>query len=97
MFNNVVLWSVADDLRSLALELESFSINETVTVPSGVSPIGYPSRGTIVKAKPSQTRYKPTSMWVSNGDGTYTHITGKKFLQAKHDRLEGFVDTFFTA
>ena len=91
--NNVVLWSVADDLRSLALELESLSIN--TPEENLVSP--YPARGTIVKAKPSQTRYKPTSMWVSNGDGTYTHITGKKFLQAKHDRLEGFVDTFFTA
>jgi hypothetical protein len=93
MSNNVVLWSVADDLRSLALELESFSINETAE--SLASP--YPSRGTIVKAKPSQARYKPTSMWVSNGDGTYTHITGKKFLQAKHSRLDGFVDTFFIA
>lgn len=91
--NNVVLWSVADDLRSLALELESLSVNNSVE--KILSP--YPTRGTIVKAKPSQTRYKPTSMWVSNGDGTYTHITGKKFLQAKHDRLEGFVDTFFTA
>ena len=91
--SNVVLWSVADDLRSLAVELENLSITETAD--SLLSP--YPKRGTVVKAKASQARYKPTSMWVSNGDGTYTHITGKKFLQAKHDRLEGFVDTVFTA
>jgi len=72
--SNVVLWSVADDLRSLATELESLSVN---TEPENLfSP--YPARGTIVKAKASQARYKPTSMWVSNGDGTYTHITGKE-------------------
>lgn len=95
MSNNVVLWSVADDLRGIATELESLTIytNDTVTDVSSM----YPKRGTIVKAKASQTRYKPTSMWVSNGDGTYTHITGKKFLQAKHERLDGFVDPVFIA
>lgn len=95
MSNNVVLWSVADDLRGIATELESLTLytNDTVTDVSSM----YPKRGTIVKAKASQTRYKPTSMWVSNGDGTYTHITGKKFLQAKHERLDGFVDPVFIA
>jgi hypothetical protein len=93
MTNNVILWSVADDLRSLATELEGLSIYDMAELTE--SP--YPKRGTIVKAKASQARYKPTSMWVSNGDGTYTHITGKKFLQAKHDRLDGFVDTVFSA
>jgi hypothetical protein len=94
MSNNVVLWSVADDLRGIATELESLTLytDDVTDVPSM-----YPKRGTIVKAKPSQTRFKQGSMWVSNGDGTYTHITGKKFLQAKHDRLDGFVDTYFTA
>ena len=94
MSNNVVLWSVADDLRGIATELESLTLNaDDVQTTASV----YPKRGTIVKAKASQTRYKPTSMWVSNGDGTYTHITGKKFLQAKHDRLDGFVDPVFIA
>lgn len=94
MSNNVVLWSVADDLRGIATELETLTL---VTEDVSESVSFYPKRGTIVKAKPSQARYKPTSMWVSNGDGTYTHITGKKFLQAKHDRLAGFVDTLFSA
>lgn len=95
MSNNVVLWSVADDLRGIATELESLTLysDDAVTDVSST----YPKRGTIVKAAPSQARYKPTSMWVSNGDGTYTHITGKKFLQARHERLVGFVDTIFTA
>lgn len=89
MSNNVVLWSVADDLRSLALEIENLNLNEVVSASL--------KRGTIVKAKSSQARFKPTSMWVYNGDGTYTHITGKKFLQASADRLDGFVDTVFQA
>jgi len=92
MSNNVVLWSVADDLRSLATELESVTLLDYEDVVSE-----YPKRGSIFKAKSSQARFKPTSMWVSNGDGTYTHITGKKMLQAKHDRLNGFVDPVFIA
>lgn len=94
MSNNVVLWSVADDLRGIATELESLTLY-TDDVASDTSI--YPKRGTIVKAKASQTRFKPTSMWVSNGDGTYSHITGKKMLQASHDRLDGFVEPIFTA
>ena len=89
MSNNVVLWSVADDLRSLALEIEILNLNEVVSDSL--------KRGTIVKANSSHARFKPTSMWVYNGDGTYTHITGKKFLQASADRLDGFVDTVFQA
>jgi hypothetical protein len=92
MSNNVVLWSVADDLRSLAVELENLSLispDETLSE--------FPTRGTIVRAKSSQARFKPTSMWVSNGDGTYTHITGKKLLTATHSRLDGFVDTIYQA
>lgn len=92
MSNNVVLWSVADDLRGIATELETLTlVNEDA--PSSL----YPKRGTIVKAKASQARFKPASMWVSNGDGTYTHITGKRMLQAKHERLDGFVDPVFIA
>lgn len=90
--SNVILWSVADDLRSLAVELENLSLispDETLSE--------FPKRGTIVRAKSSQTRFKPTSMWVSNGDGTYTHITGKKLLTTSHSRLDGFVDTIYQA
>jgi hypothetical protein len=54
-------------------------------------------RGTIVKAKEVQNRFKPKSMWVSLGDGTYKHITGSKGLVTKHSRLDGFVDVVFTA
>ena len=38
----------------------------------------YPKRGTIVKAKTIQNRFKPKSMWVSLGDGTYKHLTGAR-------------------
>ena len=51
--------------------------------------------GTIVKAKPNQERFKPKSLWVSLGDGTYKHLTGKKGLIAKHERLDGYVDVIF--
>jgi hypothetical protein len=91
MSDNVVLWSIADDLRGLAVEIENFS---TVIQSDNAQ---FPKRGTIVRARSSQARFKPTSMWVSNGDGSYTHITGKKFLTTNHNRLDGFVDTIYTA
>lgn len=55
----------------------------------------YPKRGTIVKAKAIQNRFKPKSMWVSLGDGTYKHLTGSKGLVTTHSRLDGYVDTVF--
>ena len=55
-----------------------------------------PPRGTIVKADADQDRFKPDSLWVSNGDGTYLHLTGSKGLTAKHNRLAGFTHTIFT-
>lgn len=57
----------------------------------------YPTRGTIVKAKVEQTRFKPKSMWVSLGDGRYQHLTGKKGLVTTHDRLDGYTDVVFQA
>jgi hypothetical protein len=72
------------DLSAVAQELDS-----------GESEF-YP-RGTILKASPDQLRFKPKSMWVSQGDGTYKHITGKKGLVTTHDRLEGYTDVIFSA
>lgn len=79
--------NLAEEIRIIADELEAQA--------SGSSE--YPQRGTIVKAKPEQNRFKPKSMWVSLGDGTYKHLTGTKGLVATHERLNGFVDTIFQA
>lgn len=57
----------------------------------------YYVRGTIVKAKPDQTRFKLKSMWVSLGDGTYKHLTGKKGLITTHERLADYTDVVFQA
>jgi len=47
-------------------------------------------RGTILQADGIfSDRFKPDSMWVSNGDGTYLHLTGESGLTAKHSRLSG--------
>lgn len=56
----------------------------------------YP-RGTILKALPEQGRFKPKSMWVSLGDGTYRHLNGKKGLVTTHDRLDGYTSVIFSA
>ena len=74
--------SLADELRSLAVEVEEevFSYD----------------RGTIVKALPNQTRFKPKSMWVSLGDGKYRHLNGKKGLVTTHDRLCGYTEAIFS-
>jgi hypothetical protein len=55
------------------------------------------AKGTIVKAKSDQARFKPSSLWVSLGNGKYKHLTGKKGLITKHDRLDGFVDVVYQA
>jgi hypothetical protein len=84
------LWDIADSLRSLALELD------IVTTTDNLDNDYYP-RGTIVKAKPSQTRFKPKSMWVSLGCGNYRHLNGKKGLITTHERLKDYVDVVFEA
>ena len=84
------LWDIADSLRSLALELD------IVTTTDNLDNDYYP-RGTIVKAKPSQTRFKPKSMWVSLGCGNYRHLNGKKGLITTHERLRDYVDVVFEA
>ena len=72
------------DLSAVAQELE---VGESEFYP----------RGTILKATPDQFRFKPKSMWVSQGDGTYKHITGKKGLVTTHDRLDGYTEVIFSA
>ena len=89
--SNVVLWSVADDLRSLALIIENYSRLENEPTNE------YPKRGTVVRAIAEQDRFKSGSMWVSNGDGSYTHLTGRKQLTASHSRLEGYTEVIFQA
>ena len=75
--------SIADELRSLVTEVEQTE--------------NYYPRGTILKALPTQARFKPKSMWVSLGDGTYRHLNGKKGLVTTHDRLDGYTSVIFSA
>ena len=84
MTNETLIVGLADELRDIASLLEN-----AIEIDSS-----FP-RGTIVKALPNQTRFKPKSMWVSLGDGTYKHLTGKKGLITTHERLDGFVDVIF--
>lgn len=79
--------NLVEELRIIADELEA-----TIATPDNGLPYG-----TIVKAKSDQARFKPTSLWVSLGNGTYKHLTGKKGLTTKHERLDGFVDVVFSA
>jgi hypothetical protein len=86
MTNDTLIVGLADELRDIASLLETAVID----TQDSILPLG-----TIVKALPNQTRFKPKSLWVSLGDGTYKHLTGKKGLIAKHERLDGYVDVVF--
>jgi hypothetical protein len=88
MSNTDTILGLAEELRVIADEIAYNTYAESTD---------FPKRGTIVKAKEVQNRFKPQSMWVSLGDGTYKHITGSKGLVTKHSRLDGFVDVVFTA
>ena len=79
------LLNLVEEIRVIADELES-----NIAAPSDFVP-----KGTIVKAKEVQNRFKPKSMWVSLGDGTYKHLNGKKGLVATDYRLSGYVDVIF--
>lgn len=79
-----------DSLGSIADEIDS--IVEELKQAEQPHP-----RGTILKATPLQTRFKPKSMWVSLGDGTYKHLNGKKGLVTTHDRLNGYTSVIFQA
>lgn len=86
MSTTQLILHLADELRIIADEISYNVVDESSD---------YPKRGTIVKALPSQTRFKPKSMWVSLGNGTYKHLTGSKGLVTTHDRLDGFVEVVF--
>lgn len=90
MTSNDITTSVAENLRALALVLDL----ATATGYSDDEP-EYLPYGTILKAIPDQTRFKPKSMWVSLGDGTYKHLNGKKGLVTTHDRLDGYTYVLF--
>ena len=77
--------AIADELRSIVVELDV------------AQPESYYPRGTILKALPTQVRFKPKSMWVSLGDGKYEHLNGKKGLVTTHDRLDGYTSVIFSA
>jgi hypothetical protein len=83
----------SDYLTSIAYSLQDI-VDELSSLPDD-NAYNYYVRGTIVKAQQEQSRFKPRSMWVSLGDGTYKHITGKRGLIAKHERLDGYVDVVF--
>ena len=85
MSNDTIL-NLAEELRIIADEI-SYNAVDTSS--------DYPKRGTIVKALASQTRFKPKSMWVSLGNGTYKHLTGSKGLVTTHDRLDGYTEVVF--
>ena len=88
MFNDTIL-NLAEELRIIADEISYNAVTDTSS--------DYPKRGTIVKALPSQTRFKPKSVWVSLGNGTYKHITGSKGLVTTHERLDGYTEVVFEA
>ena len=87
MTNSTIL-NLADELRVIADEI-SYNAYDVSS--------DFHARGTIVKALPTQTRFKPKSVWVSLGNGTYKHITGSKGLITTHERLDGYTEVVFEA
>lgn len=88
MSTTQTILGLADELRIIADEISYNAFD---------SSSDYPERGTIVKALASQTRFKPKSMWVSLGNGTYQHLTGSKRLVTTHERLDGYTEVVFEA
>ena len=88
MSTTQTILGLADELRIIADEISYNAFD---------SSSDYPKRGTIVKALASQTRFKPKSMWVSLGNGTYKHLTGSKGLVTTHERLDGYTEVVFEA
>jgi hypothetical protein len=86
---------VENYLASISLTLADLS-DELATIQFDLEDAnGYEPRGTILKALPTQSRFKPKSMWVSLGNGKYQHLTGEKGLIAKHSRLDGYTTVLF--
>jgi len=88
MSTTQTILGLAEELRIIADEISYNAFD---------SSSDFPKRGTIVKALPSQTRFKPKSMWVSLGNGTYKHLTGSKGLTTTHERLDGYTEVIFEA
>jgi hypothetical protein len=78
---SLTLADLSDELATIQFDLEDAN--------------GYEPRGTVLKALPNQTRFKPKSAWVSLGNGKYQHLTGEKGLIAKHSRLDGYTSVVF--
>ena len=78
---SLTLADLSDELATIQFDLEDAN--------------GYEPRGTVLKALPNQTRFKPKSVWVSLGNGKYQHLTGEKGLIAKHSRLDGYTSVVF--
>jgi len=78
---SLALADLSDELATIQFDLEDAN--------------GYEPRGTVLKALPNQTRFKPKSVWVSLGNGKYQHLTGEKGLIAKHSRLDGYTSVVF--
>jgi hypothetical protein len=86
---------IEDYLTSISLTLADLS-DELATIQFDLEDAnGYEARGTILKALPTQSRFKPKSMWVSLGNGKYQHLTGTKGLIAKGSRLDGYTSVVF--
>ena len=88
MSTTQTILGLAEELRIIADEISYNAFD---------SSSDFPKRGTIVKALPSQTRFKPKSMWVSLGNGTYKHLTGSKVIVTTHERLDGYTEVVFEA
>jgi hypothetical protein len=88
MSTTQTILGLAEELRIIADEISYNAVD---------SSSDFPARGTIVKATASQTRFKPKSMWVSLGNGTYKHLTGSKGLITTHERLSGYTEVVFEA
>jgi hypothetical protein len=78
---SLTLADLSDELATIQFDLEDAN--------------GYEPRGTVLKALPNQSRFKPKSVWVSLGNGKYQHLTGEKGLIAKHSRLDGYTSVVF--
>lgn len=87
MSDTQAILGLAEELRVIADEISY----QAVTSDSDA----YHARGTIVKAKEAQNRFKAKSLWVSLGDGMYRHLTGKKGLVTTFDRLDGYTEVVF--
>jgi hypothetical protein len=86
---------IEDYLASISLTLADLS-DELATVRFDEDTVvDYEPKGTILKALPTQSRFKTKSMWVSLGNGKYQHLTGEKGLIAKHSRLNGYTTVLF--